>query len=164
MNEPVCPVCGPLYDSSIPADKREHKKFHDVYVNGPKTKLTDGIHIILPKSPLAHRLVAQATAMSCSRECRFLLQYYAVAPEDFLKYKTTAFLYVSNGRAVGILVGREYSCSLLFRLNDRASSQEMPETLCHNLEVAWVLSSHRNRVIGKQLLTEFRRLLEGKPQ
>jgi hypothetical protein len=163
MNDPVCPVCGLLYDNSLRADVRYHKEFHDIYVNGPKTKLPDGIHIILPKSPFAHRLVAQETARACSRECHFLLQYHAATSEDFRKHKTTAFLYVSNGRAIGLLVGREYSCSLLFRLNDRASSQEMPETLCRNLEVAWVLASHRNRGIGKQLLTKFMGQLEGKP-
>jgi GNAT superfamily N-acetyltransferase len=163
MDDLVCSVCGLLYDSSTPADARHHKKFHDVYVNGPKTKLPDGIHCILPKSPFAHRLVAQEVARSCSRECSFLLQYYANASEDFRAYKTTAFLYVAEGRAVGILVGREYSCSLLFRLNDRASSLEMPETLCCNLEVAWVLESHRNRGIGKKLLTEFIAKLDGKP-
>ena len=101
--------------------------------------------------------------MSCSRECRFRLHYYANAPEDFRLYKTTAFLYVTAGRAVGILVGREYPCSLLFRLNDRASSQEMPETLCRSLEIAWVLASHRNRGVAKKLLTEFMARLEGKP-
>ena len=116
MDDPVCPVCGLLYDSCIPADIRYHKEFHDIYVNGPKTKLPDGVHIIHPKSPFAHRLVAQEAARSCSRECHFLLQYYADAPEDFRNYKTTAFLYVSNKRAVGLLVGREYPCSLLFRL------------------------------------------------
>lgn len=70
---------------------------------------------------------------------------------------------MSEGRAVGLLVGREYQCSLLFKLDDKASSKEMPDTLCRSLEIAWVLASHRNRGVGKKLLTKFVARLESKP-
>lgn len=78
-DDPICPICGLLFASDILADVRHHKKFHDVHVNGPKTKMPEGIHLILPHSPLRDRLVAQEAASLLSRELNFRLPYCATS-------------------------------------------------------------------------------------
>jgi GNAT superfamily N-acetyltransferase len=162
--EPICPVCGLCYAYDFPPDVRYHKRFHDVHVSGPKIKLPNGIHVVYPRSPMSQRRVAGEAARLFRREMKYdICSYYAESSDDFRKYNTTAWLFVSEGRAVGVLIGRDYECTLQFRLDNRALSKEMPETLCRSLEIAWVLASHRNRGIGKQLLTAFLGKLESKP-
>ena len=83
----VCDVCGLLYDKDLHSDVIEHRRVHDLRVKGPKIKLPDGIHIILPKSPRRQRIAAQEAAGLVSREARFLLSYYADSDGDFREYK-----------------------------------------------------------------------------
>src|ERR1700734_1844587 len=99
----VCDVCGLLYDKDLHSDVIEHRRVHDLRVKGPKIKLPDGIHIILPKSPRRQRIAAQEAAGLVSREARFLLSYYADSDGDFREYKTRAFICVSDGRVIGLL-------------------------------------------------------------
>lgn len=102
---PTCELCGFVYGKD--PNMRSHLKAHDKFVNGPETALRDGIHLILPKSPLRDRRAAENAAKIFRQEMHYdKVCYYADAPGDFRKCKTSASIYVMNSRVVGLLAGR----------------------------------------------------------
>ena len=154
--DPICLICGLCYVDDYPPDVRYHKKFHDLHVHGPKVKLRNGLHLILPKSPLPHRRAAQEASILFKRELHFdFPSYVATSKDDFRQHNTIASICVDAERAVGLLVERDSSCTRQLRLGDERYSDEEPETGCRSLDVIWVISSHRGKGIGKQLLKSF---------
>jgi GNAT superfamily N-acetyltransferase len=155
-DDPICPICGLCYADDYPPDVRSHKKFHDLHVNGPKTKLPNGLHLVLPKSPLSHRNAAQAAAVLFKRELHFdFPSYWATSKDDFRDHRTVASIYVEDGRVVGLLVERDWGCIYKLRLGDDHYGDEQPEIECRRLDVIWVLKSYRGKGVGKLLLRSF---------
>lgn len=116
---PICSVCGLHYLENYPPDVRYHKKVHDLHVNGPKIVLPDGLHLIVPKSPLPHRRATEQAALLFKHELRFdFSTYCAIDTEDFRQHRAIASTYVSQSRVVGFLVERDVQCAHQYRLGD----------------------------------------------
>ena len=64
---------------------------------------------------------------------------------------------------VGLLVERDSGCVYQFRLGDEKYGEKQPKTLCRRLDIVWVISSHRGKGIGRQLLRSFMERNTDKP-
>jgi GNAT superfamily N-acetyltransferase len=159
----MCDKCGLAYGESYPPDQRYHRRRHDVFVNGPKIDLSDGVHLVLPTSPLRNRKAAQTAAGIFRWEMQYdFLAYRATGRDDFKRNHTRALIYVLAGRVVGLLVGREWRCRFYLTLpNEKA--EERPETQCLRLDVVWVSEPKRWQGIGRRLVIDFLARLGGLP-
>jgi GNAT superfamily N-acetyltransferase len=151
----ICDKCGLAYGENYPPDQRYHRRRHDVFVNGPKIDLSDGVHLVLPTSPLRHRKAAQTAAGIFQWEMKYdFSAYHATSRDDFKRNRTRALIYVLAGRVVGLLVGREWRCRF-YRTLPNEKAEERPETQCLRLDVVWVAEPKRRQGIGRCLVSDF---------
>lgn len=152
---PTCEKCGLTYAEDDQSDRRYHNKRHDVYVNGPKVDLQDGVHLLSPGDPLRHRKAAEQAARVFSLEMKYdFPAYCATDRSDFANNGTRAVVYVMAGRLVGLLVHREWRCCSYLRVSSE-KVKARPETRCLCLDIVWVSATTRRRGIGRRLVSTF---------
>ncbi len=156
----TCKLCGLSYSLKKASDIRCHRKVHDMFENGPHVELPDGIHLVVPESPLAYRRAAEAAAEIFQWEIKNDFPCYrATDKKDFREHRTSISLYVASRRVIGFLVERDCQGSVYYSLH-KYSKKKSPKTLCRRLDTVWVINSQRRKGIAKRLATDFLQRLD----
>jgi ribosomal protein S18 acetylase RimI-like enzyme len=155
MDEIVtCADCGLRYMRALPEDEREHRRYHDEAINGPKTKLKDGCHIINMNAPKSASELAARAAILAKRDTRY--DYPAYRADDN-EESPVAFIMVIKGHVVGLVISRERRCwqrAPIESLRDKDSGTPVRSTVRRSIEMIWVLRECRGKGIARGLVAE----------
>ncbi len=157
-----CQECGLDYVRGSRSDERNHKKFHDRVVNGCKTKLPDGCHIVTHRSDIAMQKLAEAAASEALHETKYdHISFYA-DKKVFDAEKTIAVITVSNGRVCGLVVSRERDCECKAQLQDfkqnhlhfwrPTKADKVQPQKRRALDMIWVLNSNRRQGVARRMV------------
>ena len=156
-----CAGCGLLYVRGSATDENYHQTFHDLRVNGPKSKLADGFHVVTHKASLFLQRHAQAAAIAARRETGYDFPSF-VASKEADRSRTIAIIYVWNGRVIALVVSREHTCEYQTPLSSFAPGVDSPCRSAEALriephsrraiEMMWVLKGKRRKGIARRLI------------
>lgn len=167
-----CLECGRVYIKDIPKERRAHRTYHDMAVNGVPSRSykTDRViwkdgnaRLLVVRhrvAPIRERARAEYVAMLANREMRFDCAAYHARDSDGGR-DPHVFLLDVDGRFVGFLVVErcEHVQRFTWDQYDQPTGGVLPQgdpvwTIC----MVWVHRKHRRRGIGSTLVakaTEF---------
>lgn len=150
----TCADCGFRYMRTLLEDEREHRRYHDEAINGPKTKFKDGCRIINMKAPKSARELAARAAILAKRDTRY--DYPAYRADDN-EENPVALIMVIKGHVVGLVISRERRCqqrASLESLRHKDSGTPVQSTVRRSIEMIWVLRKYRRKGVCRGLIVE----------
>ncbi len=163
-----CAECGMAYDEDFPDDRREHRKYHDMVVNGLPSRghkldrviwEEGGTRLLVVRhcsASLRDRKRAERVAQLANRDTRFDFAAYHAGDSDDGR-DPHVFLLEVRERSVGLLVveRREYVQRFTWDQYDQPTGDSLPKgdpvwSIC----MVWVHRKHRRQGFATVLVTK----------
>ena len=157
-----CELCGLDYARGNPEDQQYHRAYHDRAINGRRTKLADGRHLVTHGSPMGLQKLAEWAAIEANRETQYDFASFHAKKQNVDEYNTKVIISVNKARVISLIVSRERDSEMRARLEDfdddkftgwqPTKAQAVPPTKRRTVDMIWVLKTHRRQGEARALI------------
>lgn len=162
-----CEVCGMSFAPDYGPDMREHRRYHEEYVNGVKLQPlrndqvlydVDGFRVthVPPTAPVVHRRRAERVGRRANRETHYDFGVYQAGSEANADYNIQVFIGHRQERGVALLVlsRRRHGWRATWTDYDlhRPPKKITERREGWTVDFVWVLPKHRGQGLASRLL------------
>ena len=150
-----CQECGLEFVRGSRSDERLHKNYHDKTVNGHKTKLPPGCHVVTHRSAISLQRLTEWAASEARYETKYDFSSFNAVKKSFDEDETIAVISVMDGRVIALIVTRERECNWKANLDDFSEDHlsywrptggnKTPRKRRRAVDMIWVLRGKRGQ-------------------